>query len=64
MLQAVLFSAFAPNDVEQVRILQKLRRRFERVSVERILSGAGLESLYQSSRGSQEARPQLCLLQN
>lgn len=38
--------AFAPNDDEQVRILQKLRVRFERVSVERILSGVGLESLY------------------
>lgn len=38
--------AFAPNDDEQVRILQKLKLRFQRVSVERILSGAGLESLY------------------
>jgi len=43
--------AFAPTDDEQVRILQKLRRRFERVSVERILSGAGLESLYQIEQG-------------
>jgi glucokinase len=38
--------AFGPVDDEQVRILQKLRARFPRVSVERILSGAGLESLY------------------
>lgn len=38
--------AFAPNDDEQVRILQKLKARFQRVSVERILSGTGLESLY------------------
>ncbi len=38
--------AFAPSNDEQVRILQKLRLRFKRVSVERILSGAGLENLY------------------
>jgi glucokinase len=43
--------AFAPNDAEQIRILRKLRLRFGRVSVERILSGAGLESLYQIEQG-------------
>lgn len=38
--------AFAPHDDEQIQLFQKLRMRFPRVSVERILSGAGLESLY------------------
>jgi len=37
---------FAPSDDEQVQILQALRRQFGRVSVERILSGTGLENLY------------------
>ena len=37
---------FAPRDDEQIRILQKLRLQFGHVSVERILSGSGLESLH------------------
>ena len=36
---------FAPQDPEEVAILQALARRFGRVSVERILSGPGLENL-------------------
>jgi len=38
---------FAPGDELQVQILQTLQRQFGRVSVERILSGTGLENLYQ-----------------
>lgn len=36
---------FAPNGAEEIAILKALTRRFERVSVERILSGPGLENL-------------------
>jgi len=36
---------FAPQGVEEIAILEALARRFGRVSVERILSGPGLESL-------------------
>ena len=38
--------AFAPTDPHQLELLQILWRRFGRVSVERILSGQGLENLY------------------
>lgn len=38
--------AFAPVDDHQLALLQQLWRRYERVSVERILSGAGLANLY------------------
>jgi glucokinase len=37
---------FAPSDDRQMQVLQALRHQFGRVSVERILSGAGLENLY------------------
>ncbi len=37
---------FAPSDDEQIQILQSMQHQFGRVSVERILSGCGLESLY------------------
>jgi len=37
---------FAPCDDQQMQILQALQRKFGRVSVERILSGKGLENLY------------------
>lgn len=37
---------FAPTDELQIRMLQKLQLQFGHVSVERILSGAGLESLH------------------
>jgi glucokinase len=36
---------FAPQGAEEIAILEALARRFGRVSVERILSGPGLESL-------------------
>lgn len=38
--------SFAPTDAQQDRLLAFLRRNFGRVSVERILSGAGLSLLY------------------
>ena len=37
---------FAPTDAQQVAVLSWLQQRLERVSVERILSGPGLESLH------------------
>jgi glucokinase len=37
---------FAPTDGQQVETLRALQRQFGRVSVERILSGAGLQNLY------------------
>lgn len=39
---------FAPQGAEEIAILQALARRFGRVSVERILSGPGLEALSQA----------------
>jgi glucokinase len=39
---------FAPGDDREIAVLQHLSARFDRVSVERILSGPGLESLYQA----------------
>lgn len=38
--------AFAPVNDHQIALLQQLWRRYERVSVERALSGAGLANLY------------------
>lgn len=38
--------AFAPDDDVESELLAALRARFERVSVERLLSGAGLVNLY------------------
>ncbi|EMR11956.1 glucokinase [Methylophaga lonarensis MPL] len=37
---------FAPNDLLQDRLLTRLRERFGHVSVERLLSGSGLVTLY------------------
>jgi glucokinase len=39
-------SSFAPADDVEVELLQILTRRFGRVSIERILSGPGLQNLY------------------
>jgi glucokinase len=39
---------FAPGDLQEVAVLQQMMRRFGRVSVERLLSGPGLENLYQA----------------
>ena len=38
--------AFAPNNAHQLALLEQLWRRYERVSVERLLSGMGLANLY------------------
>lgn len=37
---------FAPKSKVQIDILQVLREKYERVSVERLLSGAGIENIY------------------
>lgn len=37
---------FAPSDEQEIELLRLLTRQFGRVSVERILSGPGLENLY------------------
>ena len=50
---------FAPADAQEVAVLQQMMRRFGRVSVERLLSGPGLENLYQALEevaGRQPAR--------
>jgi glucokinase len=39
---------FAPAGGEEIEVLRVLTERFERVSVERVLSGPGLENLYQA----------------
>jgi glucokinase len=39
---------FAPTDVIEDSILARLRRRFRRVSVERIVSGPGLANIYET----------------
>ncbi len=39
---------FAPSDEEELAVLGVLSKRFGRVSIERVLSGPGLESLYQA----------------
>ena len=38
--------AFAPTDDQQIAVLQRLRVKFGRVSLERVLSGPGLLNLY------------------
>lgn len=40
--------AFAPHDAREAQVLEIMRRRFPRVSVERILSGPGLVNLHES----------------
>lgn len=39
-------AAFAPNDEVEVEVWRRLREKFGRVSIERLLSGAGLYDLY------------------
>lgn len=39
-------AGFAPESLVQVRVLQQLRERFDRVSDERLVSGSGLENIY------------------
>ena len=47
---------FAPLDTIEEAILQRLRRRYRRVSVERIVSGPGLANIYEAL-GAIEGRP-------
>ena len=39
-------AGFAPETTMQLRVLEQLRKRFERVSSERLVSGPGLENIY------------------
>ncbi len=39
-------AGFAPETTMQFKVLKQLRRRFERVSSERLISGPGLENIY------------------
>lgn len=41
-------SDFAPTDLRQLKLLESLMTKFERVSVERLLSGQGIVNIYQS----------------
>lgn len=41
-------SDFAPTDLRQLKLLESLMSKFERVSVERLLSGQGIVNIYQS----------------
>lgn len=38
--------AFAPTDDHQADLLKELRQRYDRVSIERVLSGGGISNLY------------------
>lgn len=48
---------FAPRDEAQMRLWQRLRARYGRVSVERVVSGAGLVAAYESL--SEDAPPKV-----
>jgi len=48
---------FAPTDEQEIAVLQQLMRRFGRVSVERLLSGPGLENLHQALEQIQGRQP-------
>jgi len=39
-------AGFSPESKMQIKVLKQLRRRFERVSIERLISGPGLENIY------------------
>lgn len=39
--------SFAPRDEEEIKLLQRLRERYGRVSVERVLSGPGLVNIFE-----------------
>lgn len=39
-------AGFAPETTIQLKVLEKLRQRFDRVSSERLISGPGLENIY------------------
>ncbi len=42
-------AGFAPADAHQILLLEQLLRQYERVSVERCVSGPGLENLYRAN---------------
>lgn len=44
-------AGFAPDSEEEIAVLTALRRRFGRVSYERLLSGAGLANIYEALGG-------------
>jgi glucokinase len=46
---------FAPSDDVEIEILKFLRRRYGHVSAERVLSGSGLENLYEALSGIEGA---------
>lgn len=48
---------FAPESRLQLEVLEVLRQRFERVSDERLLSGPGIENIYQALRSLHGAPP-------
>jgi glucokinase len=48
---------FAPQDEEQTRLFLMLHRRFGHVSWERVLSGAGLSTIYEFLGGGDEVSP-------
>ena len=48
---------FAPESDEQIEVLALLRRNFERVSIERLLSGPGIENIYQALAQLQRFHP-------
>lgn len=49
---------FAPTDAVEIDILKFLLNKYERVSVERLLSGMGLENIYQALCDRQGVAPQ------
>ncbi len=49
---------FAPNDAEELAVLQLMWKEHGRVSVERILSGGGLEALYKTLEQLAGRKPQ------
>lgn len=49
---------FAPSDELEIAVLERMMRRFGRVSVERLLSGPGLEGLYQALEEIAGRRPE------
>ena len=49
---------FAPVDALDIRVLEKLSQAFGRVSIERVLSGSGIENIY---RALEDDAPGTCL---
>ncbi len=51
--------SFAPNDGDQIKLLQHLREKHQRVSVERALSGPGLVNIFEFLNDSRPACSEL-----